>query len=73
MGWLVFAAIVYMIWYIYRGMRNYYAQGRALTLTKYFTLGFSYLSPPRLVPAGRHLQRHDGLTAAPDSLQGALQ
>jgi hypothetical protein len=42
-GWLIFAAIVYMIWYIYRGMRNYYAQGRALTLTKYFTLGFSYL------------------------------
>jgi hypothetical protein len=32
-----------MIWYVYRGMRNYYQQGRALTLTKYFTLGFSYL------------------------------
>ncbi|HEY6124506.1 MAG TPA: DUF3667 domain-containing protein [Steroidobacteraceae bacterium] len=42
-GWLWFAAIVYMIWYTYRGMRNYYSQGRALTLTKYFTLGFSYL------------------------------
>jgi hypothetical protein len=24
-------------------MRNYYAQGRALTLAKYFTLGFSYV------------------------------
>ena len=42
-GWLIFAANVYMIWYIYRGMRNYYQQRRALTLTKYFTLGFSYM------------------------------
>jgi hypothetical protein len=42
-GWPWFFAIVYMIWYVYRGMRNYYGQGRALTLTKYFTLGFSYM------------------------------
>ena len=42
-GWLIFASIVYMIWYIYRGMRNFYQQRRALTLTKYFTLGFSYM------------------------------
>jgi len=41
-GWLWFAAIVYMVWYVYRGMRNYYQQRRALTLAKYFTLGFSY-------------------------------
>jgi hypothetical protein len=42
-GWLIFAAIVYMVWYIYRGMRNYYQQRRALTLAKYFVLGFSYM------------------------------
>jgi hypothetical protein len=42
-GWPWFFAIVYMIWYVYRGMRNYYQQRRALTLTKYFTLGFSYM------------------------------
>ena len=42
-GWPWFFAIVYMIWYVYRGMRNYYTQGRALTLAKYFTLGFSYM------------------------------
>jgi len=42
-GWLIFASILYMIWYIYRGMRNFYQQRRALTLTKYFTLGFSYM------------------------------
>ncbi|HEU4780928.1 MAG TPA: DUF3667 domain-containing protein [Steroidobacteraceae bacterium] len=42
-GWLRFAAGLYMVWYIYRGMRNYYVQGRALTLAKYFTLGFAYM------------------------------
>lgn len=42
-GWLIFASIVYMIWYVYRGMRNFYQQRRALTLTKYFMLGFSYM------------------------------
>jgi hypothetical protein len=42
-GWLWFVAIVYLIWYVFRGMRNYYLQGRALTLTKYLTLGFAYV------------------------------
>jgi hypothetical protein len=42
-GWLRFAVFGYMIWYVYRGMRNYYGQGRALTFAKYFTLGFAYL------------------------------
>lgn len=32
----------YMIWYFYRGMRNYYGQGRALTLTKFTMLGLLY-------------------------------
>jgi hypothetical protein len=36
------AAFFYMAWYIYRAMRNVYAQGRALTLTKYFVLGTLY-------------------------------
>jgi hypothetical protein len=42
-GWPWLFAIIYMIWYVYRGMRYYYQQGRALTLTKYFMLGFAYL------------------------------
>ena len=42
-AWPWVFAIAYMTWYIYRGMRNYYRQGRALTLAKYATLGFSYL------------------------------
>jgi hypothetical protein len=42
-GWLWFAAIVYMIWYIFRGMRNVYRQGRGLTFAKYLTLGFAYV------------------------------
>ena len=32
----------YMFWYFYRGMRNYYEQGRALTLAKFMMLGFLY-------------------------------
>ena len=32
----------YMIWYFYRGMRNYYGQGRALTLAKFTMLGLLY-------------------------------
>jgi hypothetical protein len=43
-GWLWFAGIVYMIWYIFRGMRNYYRQGGGLTFAKYFTLGFAYVT-----------------------------
>lgn len=41
--WLNWAAFLYMTWYIYRGMRNVYAQGRGLTLAKYFTLGLAYV------------------------------
>jgi uncharacterized protein DUF3667 len=43
-GWLVFAGICYMVWYIYRAMRNVYGQGRALTLAKYSTLVFVYVA-----------------------------
>lgn len=40
---LYWAAFFYMAWYIYRAMRNYYGQGRALTLAKYFALGWTYI------------------------------
>jgi hypothetical protein len=39
---LNWAAFFYMVWYIYRAMRHVYAQGRALTLLKYFVLGTLY-------------------------------
>jgi Protein of unknown function (DUF3667) len=43
-GWLVFANILYMIWYIFRGMRNYYGQGGGLTFAKYLTLALAYIT-----------------------------
>jgi hypothetical protein len=33
----------YLLWYLYRGMRVVYSQGRALTMGKYFLLGMVYL------------------------------
>jgi hypothetical protein len=42
-GWLWFAATVYLVWYVFRGMRIYYQQGRAGTLAKYLTLGIAYI------------------------------
>jgi len=44
LGPVKFAAWVYMIWYLYRGMRNYYGQGRWLTFSKYLMIGLSYIS-----------------------------
>ena len=40
---------LYMIWYIFRSMRVYYQQGRALTLAKYLTIGLAYLVTTILV------------------------
>ena len=37
-----FAVPVYALWYVYRAMRRYYGQGRALTLLKYTVLGGAY-------------------------------
>ena len=34
---------LYLLWYLFRAMRNVYSQGRAMTLAKYFALGFAYL------------------------------
>jgi hypothetical protein len=42
--WLNWAAFLYMVWYIYRAMRKVYQQGRVLTIAKYVTLGFAYLT-----------------------------
>jgi len=43
MGWLGTAAGGYVVWYIFRAMRNVYGQSRGLTLAKYLTLGSVYL------------------------------
>lgn len=44
LGLLEFAVWIYMIWYIFRAMRVYYTQSRALTFAKYVVLGVAYLS-----------------------------
>ncbi|HEU5135489.1 MAG TPA: DUF3667 domain-containing protein [Steroidobacteraceae bacterium] len=49
LGIVKFAAWVYMAWYLFRGMRNYYGQGRALTFAKYLTIGLSYISAAVMV------------------------
>jgi hypothetical protein len=41
-NWFLIFASLYMIWYVYRAMRLYYGQGRWLTLTKLFMVGFTY-------------------------------
>ena len=38
-----------MIWYLFRGMRNYYGQGRALTFLKYLQVGLSYITAAVMV------------------------
>jgi len=38
-----FAGVVYAVWYVYRAMRNYYGQGRSLTLAKLTVVGFAYM------------------------------
>ena len=42
LGLLEFAVWIYICWYLFRGMRNVYQQGRALTLGKYLAVGFFY-------------------------------
>jgi hypothetical protein len=48
-GLLRFAVISYMIWYVFRAMRNYYGQGRGRTFAKYFTMGFVYMNTSLVV------------------------
>jgi len=49
LGIVKFAAWVYMIWYVFRAMRNYYRQGWWLTFAKYLQMGLSYISAAVLV------------------------
>jgi hypothetical protein len=41
--WVIAIIGLYSVWYVYRAMRVYYGQGRLLTLTKLFVVGFTYL------------------------------
>ena len=49
LGFVKFAAWLYMIWYVFRAMRNYYRQGWWLTFGKYLQMGLSYFSAAVLV------------------------
>ena len=42
LGLLEFAMWIYIVWYLYRAMRNVYQQRRGITVAKYFALGFFY-------------------------------
>jgi len=42
-AWVSAIITLYSAWYVYRAMRVYYGQGRLLTLTKLFVVGFVYL------------------------------
>jgi hypothetical protein len=42
-AWVEMIVWPYAIWYLFRSMRVYYGQRRALTFAKYFTIGFAYL------------------------------
>jgi hypothetical protein len=42
LGPLEFAVWIYIVWYLYRGMRNVYQQHRAITVAKYLAVGFFY-------------------------------
>jgi len=44
LGLVTFAGWVYMIWYLFRGMRNFYGQGWWLTFAKYLQVGLSYIT-----------------------------
>lgn len=43
LGWVQFAGFLYAAWYVYRALRTYYGQRRALTLLKLGVVGFAYL------------------------------
>jgi hypothetical protein len=49
LGVVKFAAWVYIIWYIFRAMRNYYRQGWWLTFAKYLQMGLSYITAAVIV------------------------
>lgn len=41
-GWLSFLCTIYIIWYIYRSLRTFYASTRWVTVLKFFFLSFAY-------------------------------
>ncbi|RZL45260.1 MAG: DUF3667 domain-containing protein [Pedobacter sp.] len=40
--WLSFACMAYIVWYIYRSLRTFYASKRWITVLKFFFLTFAY-------------------------------
>jgi uncharacterized protein DUF3667 len=42
LGLLEFAIWIYIVWYLYRAMRNVYQQRRGITVAKFFAVGFFY-------------------------------
>ena len=40
--WVILFTTLYIVWYVYRAMRVYYAQGRLVTLGKFIFVGFAY-------------------------------
>jgi hypothetical protein len=52
LGWLEAATWLYVIYYIFRAMRVYYGQSRAMTFGKYAILGVVYFSFAMIVLAG---------------------
>jgi hypothetical protein len=43
-GFLDFAVVLYVLWYLYKAMRRTYGQGRALTIGKYCVVGLGYIT-----------------------------
>jgi hypothetical protein len=43
LGFLEALVWLYLLWYLFRAMRNVYQQSRGLTLLKYFAIGFFYV------------------------------
>jgi len=41
-GWISFAGLIYVAWYIYRSLRTFYGSTRWVTLLKFFFLSFCY-------------------------------
>ncbi len=46
---------LYTFWYLFRAMRVYYGQSRALTIGKFMAIGFAYISAGAIVLAGTAL------------------
>ena len=49
LGLLEAVTWIYIVWYIFRGMRVYYGQSRVLTFAKYLAVGLAYITTSVLV------------------------